>query len=826
MVQTAVVLPPTYDEVMQITTNDGAESTDENDLILKKQLKTMVVQTHFQPHGKTRYLIGKTWWTSLTAWYQNVKPPFTVPKPGPIDNSDIVDPVHNNRIMEGIMERHFRQLSLDTWTYLSTMFGLADGQTPVTAHVNTDGRFDFRPLVHIHVNFVFPTDGLRPCGPTVYALSPLDPVSTLYTLIRKTFEVPPDTPLRLSTTDEAHVECHNAWNIEFFATRYARDGDFVITAKLGGDGGEDEMDVDLEHIRDATHSASNRSSPVYGPGGVDVSDDDLDDLPSLSNSRPTSPGACGSRDVAESPPPRCIWNSPMADVDAGPRVHSSGLTNLGNTCFMNSSLQCLANINRFRSYFLKGRYKPDINYTNPIGCKGELAASYAATVHSMWSKKNYRSFAPRDLKEIVGKFGPRFQGYEQHDSQEFISFLLDAIHEDLNRVKQKPIVQNPETDGMVDVEAARLAWEGYKLRNDSIVVDLFSGMFKATVQCPRCDKVSVKFDPYMVLSLPLPEKPVVVKVVVMFWDGRMPVKYGVTVPKGRILVKNILKKLSPLTKLSVEELRCVSYDPKKMTSKILTDTDTVKPPAAFYTSYNDGLFRVYQIDPAPNKTLKAFWIHQPEFTFTSKATDDIFGFPLVLAVDESTSLMWVRNKLADMSWYCLSEKHTAREFKSVTLTTNQKDKGKDAHQQQQQQQVAMSVPLSPNNTMMYMNHHAHAQSPVPMMQQEMQYIQQGDHLVPVYQQPQQFMMNTHTGDLIPMGYESVVQVPTYVNMPDGSQAMYVTSPQDMGMQYIQQPEYMYALPPQPMAVSMAAHPNMSTSVASTKQRTPTKRHQR
>ena len=53
---------------------------------------------------------------------------------------------------------------------------------------------------------------------------------------------------------------------------------------------------------------------------------------------------------------------------------------------------------------------------------------------------------------------------------------------------------------------AKEAWEGYKQRNDSIIVDLFHGLLKSTLVCPECRKVSVQFDPFCYLSLPLPLK--------------------------------------------------------------------------------------------------------------------------------------------------------------------------------------------------------------------------------------------------------------------------------------------------------------------------------
>ena len=50
------------------------------------------------------------------------------------------------------------------------------------------------------------------------------------------------------------------------------------------------------------------------------------------------------------------------------------------------------------------------------------------------------SIAPRSFKSTLGKFCEIFQGYQQHDCQELLVFLLDALHEDLNRIKKKPYV--------------------------------------------------------------------------------------------------------------------------------------------------------------------------------------------------------------------------------------------------------------------------------------------------------------------------------------------------------------------------------------------------
>ena len=90
--------------------------------------------------------------------------------------------------------------------------------------------------------------------------------------------------------------------------------------------------------------------------------------------------------------------------------------------------------------------------------------------------------------------------------QELLAFLLDGLHEDLNRVQQKPYNEAKDADGRSDKEVAEEYWQNHTARNDSVIVDTCQGQYKSTLVCPECAKVSVTFDPFMYLSLPLPGK--------------------------------------------------------------------------------------------------------------------------------------------------------------------------------------------------------------------------------------------------------------------------------------------------------------------------------
>ena len=170
---------------------------------------------------------------------------------------------------------------------------------------------------------------------------------------------------------------------------------------------------------------------------------------------------------------------------------------------MNSGLQCLSNTIELTKFFLFDLYKQDINTDNPLGLEGRLATAFSELMAEMWLDKDRRT-APHQLKRVLGKRVARFSGYGQQDSCELINYFLDLIHEDLNRVKKKPYVEMPDHDGTrPDQDMSALFWQAFLARNQSIIVDLMYGQLKSTVRCTSCGNISITFDPYLTLPLPI-----------------------------------------------------------------------------------------------------------------------------------------------------------------------------------------------------------------------------------------------------------------------------------------------------------------------------------
>ena len=81
--------------------------------------------------------------------------------------------------------------------------------------------------------------------------------------------------------------------------------------------------------------------------------------------------------------------------------------------------------------------------------KGEIARAFGQLIKDMWSGK-FSYVAPKSFKKAVARFAPQFRGYGQQDSQELLTFLLDGLHEDLNRIKHKPYIEMPDSDNRPD----------------------------------------------------------------------------------------------------------------------------------------------------------------------------------------------------------------------------------------------------------------------------------------------------------------------------------------------------------------------------------------
>nr|XP_006117683.1 ubiquitin carboxyl-terminal hydrolase 4 isoform X2 [Pelodiscus sinensis] len=448
-----------------------------------------------------RYLIDSRWfkqwkkYVGFDSWdMYNVGEPNLFP--GPIDNSGLFADPEIQILKEHLIdELDYVLVPTEAWNKLVSWYGCVDGQQPILRKVVEYGLFVKHCKVEVYLLELKLCENSDPTNLLTCCFSKADAVATIEKEMRQLFNIPSEKETRL-------------WS-RYMSNSYEQVSNLDSTVQ----------DAGLYHGQVLLIEVKNEDGT----------------WPRQSLSTKVSSASYNSYSCMESP------------SQSQPGI--CGLSNLGNTCFMNSALQCLSNTPPLTEYFLEDRYEAEINHDNPLGMRGEIAEAYAGLIKQMWSGR-HSHVAPRMFKVQVGRFAPQFSGYQQQDSQELLAFLLDGLHEDLNRVKKKPYLELKDANGRPDSVVAKEAWENHRLRNDSIIVDIFHGLFKSTLVCPKCSKVSVTFDPFCYLTLPLPlKKDRSMDVSVVFADPhRRPTQYRVVVPTMGA-VSDLCEALSKLSKI-------------------------------------------------------------------------------------------------------------------------------------------------------------------------------------------------------------------------------------------------------------------------------------
>jgi ubiquitin carboxyl-terminal hydrolase 4/11/15 len=314
-----------------------------------------------------------------------------------------------------------------------------------------------------------------------------------------------------------------------------------------------------------------------------------------------------------------------------------GLRNLGNTCFMNSALQCLSATEPLMQYFVSGKFETELNPTNPLGKGGELAQEFGRLVARMWSGKE-SSLVPRDFKWMLGNFAKRFDDSSQQDSQELLAFLLDGLHEDCNRVFSKP--QTPSVDVSQEndqaiIQAADAVWAHYKSRNDSEIVDLFQAQLKSKLECPDCGHMSITFDPFMYLSLPIPTDSVRTREITFSFRGGL-LKCALQLPRNS-LMSQVKQQLTHLTGVSASRIVLADVHASKIHKKYHnTDRfDSVSQSdhlVAFELQYDISKPLLQKVVvPVYQRSLKPVWSKKDDRWGYAAAC---VGFPTFIVVDK------------------------------------------------------------------------------------------------------------------------------------------------------------------------------------------------
>jgi len=479
----------------------------------KERIKTLVQYSQRTPvAGEDWYLVSSKWWREALQILEHNKnnDNESFCGPGILDNNDLLENSPTTTMQAALenemevlpLKRHLQDrkdyilLPREGWAALCSWFGANCGPAIARKAIELEG-LNRRTFVEVYPLVL----------KVICSLNPLQTHSFTFSKAQTLDYMKHSLCVKLQLEEE-RVKMFNYFggvkreelvgNITLYQAHIEDEQEILLEMN---DQTIPSVSVDDQSARTSLHRSE---LPFPTEGGVSTLDSKAIDV-ITSNGSPTIDSSAASRSYC--------GKENVVPSASRPSLGLVGLYNLGNTCFMNATLQCLSSTLPLTKYFLKGLHHNDINHVNPIGTKGKVAEQYAALLRIMWTE-NDAAVIPRELKWTIQEVAPQFADYHQHDAHELLAYLLDALHEDLNRAIVKPnqpekradIISGDTLSGS-DVECAREAWQRHLARNDSIIVSLFHGQLKSRVQCPldTCRHVSVTFDPFMYLSVPLPK---------------------------------------------------------------------------------------------------------------------------------------------------------------------------------------------------------------------------------------------------------------------------------------------------------------------------------
>ena len=166
-----------------------------------------------------------------------------------------------------------------------------------------------------------------------------------------------------------------------------------------------------------------------------------------------------------------------------------GLDNIGATCYMNATLQCLCNVIQLQKFFM--------NNTR-FNSHAKLSKAFSIVMQNLYdTKKNKKSYSPNNFKEIISKMNPLFQGIAANDSKDLILFIFEKIHEELNICNN---YNNSEQNLPYELQIFR---RNYYSNNSSIIEKTFYYEIQTINQCSTCKNQVINYSIQNLVIFPL-----------------------------------------------------------------------------------------------------------------------------------------------------------------------------------------------------------------------------------------------------------------------------------------------------------------------------------
>lgn len=210
-----------------------------------------------------------------------------------------------------------------------------------------------------------------------------------------------------------------------------------------------------------------------------------------------------SRQISSNHPPLYITRSPHYL-----KLPYTGLVNFGNTCYMNATIQCLVATLPLSIFFLDNKWKNFVQ-KNYKGSGGHMPGVYSNLIREMW-KNDVAVIQPSSLRKFCARWRPEWGLDKQQDASEFLVFLVDILHEDLNfnwqrtPLKQLTLEEEMNRERMPMNKVSKIEWERYIHREQSFISNIFAGQHASILRCMTCGNTSTTYDTFYSLSIEIP----------------------------------------------------------------------------------------------------------------------------------------------------------------------------------------------------------------------------------------------------------------------------------------------------------------------------------
>ena len=178
-----------------------------------------------------------------------------------------------------------------------------------------------------------------------------------------------------------------------------------------------------------------------------------------------------------------------------------GLGNIGATCYMNATIQCLSNIESLTNYFL---IYQKIFLNNRV--KYDLTREYAKLIKNLWEVKPIKKFyEPYDFKSKIGEKNSLFSGIAANDSKDLILFIFEELHKELNNPNLNLEINN--ANNIMNQINENVEYKNFKnnyySQNNSIIQSIFYGEQESFNVCHNCKKKIINYNIISFLIFPL-----------------------------------------------------------------------------------------------------------------------------------------------------------------------------------------------------------------------------------------------------------------------------------------------------------------------------------